>query len=242
MHATSLLESFSQLDDPRSRRGIRHPFAGMVVLMLLGMLARIREMEVLVRWASIHWDQLKEPLGFDRDEPPCATTISRTLAQCSVSEFQTALATWLQNCLAAMPSEGVVAVDGKTAKQGLDDNGRPLHMLNAFVHDLQAVVGQWSTGAEKTNEPALLRRHLQALLDTYPMLQLITGDAIFAQRPLAALICKKNRDYLLQIEANQGDTLDALELCFAQAAERTPAAETTEKKGRTRKPVVSGWI
>jgi hypothetical protein len=242
VHTETLLDAFFQLDDPRCRRGVRHPFAGMVVLMLLGMLARIREMEVLVRWAGIHWDELKEPLGFDRDEPPCATTISRTLAQCSVFEFQTALDIWLRNCLAETPSEGVVAVDGKTAKQGLDDNGRPLHMLNAFVHDLQAVVGQWSTGAEKTNEPTLLRHHLQALLDTYPMLRLITGDAIFAQRPLAELICKKNRDYLLQIEANQGDTLDALEHCFAQAAERMPAAETTEKKGRCRKPVVYGWI
>jgi len=242
VHAATLLDSFSQLDDPRCRRGVRHPFAGIVVLMLLGMLARIREMEVLVRWASVHWDQLKGPLGFDRDEPPCATTISRTLAQCQVADFQTALATWLQNCLAETPSEGVVAVDGKTAKQGRDDNGRPLHMLNAFVHDLQAVVGQWSTGAEKTNEPTVLRRHLQALLDTYPMLRLITGDAIFAQRPLAELICARQRDYLLQIEANQGDTLDALECCFSQATERPPAAETTEKKGHCRKPVVYGWI
>lgn len=242
MHTATLLDAFSQLEDPRCRRGVRHPFAGIVVLMLLGMLARIREMEVLVRWATVHWDQLKGPLGFDREEPPCATTISRALAQCSVSEFQAALDVWLQNCLAELPSEGVLAVDGKTAKQGLDENGRPLHMLNAFVHDLQVVVGQWSTGAEKTNEPTLLRHHLQELLDTYPMLRLITGDAIFAQRPLIELIRAKNRDYLLQIKANQGDTLDALQHCFAQAAQRLPAAETTEKKVGFRKPVVSGWI
>ena len=68
----SLLQAFSRLEDPRCRRGVRHPFAGMVVLMLLGMLARIREMEVLVRWATVHWDQLREALGFDRDQPPCA--------------------------------------------------------------------------------------------------------------------------------------------------------------------------
>lgn len=231
MQAITLLEAFSQFDDPRSPRGVRHPFSGIVALMLLGMLARIREMEVLVRWAAVNWDQLKEPLGFDRDEPPCATTLSRTLAKCTVAQFQAAFALWLQNCLAEAPTAGVVAVDGKTAKAALDDNGRPLHMLNAFVHDLQAVVGQWSTGAEKTNEPTLLRRHLAELLQTYPMLRLITGDAIFAQRPLAELICSRGRDYLLQIEANQGDTLDALEHCFAQASQRPPAAETVEKKG-----------
>lgn len=231
MQAATILEAFSQLDDPRSPRGVRHPFSSIVVLMLLGMLARIREMEVLVRWAAVNWDELKEPLGFDRDEPPCATTLSRTLAKCTVAEFQAVFAIWLQNCLSQAPTAGVMAVDGKTAKAALDDNGRPLHMLNAFVHDVQAVVGQWSTGAEKTNEPTLLRRHLTELLETYPMLRLLTGDAIFAQRPLAELICKRGCDYLLQIEANQGDTLDALEHCFAQASRRLPAAETVEKKG-----------
>ena len=240
MHTKTLLAAFFRLEDPRSRRGIRHPFAGIVVLTLLGMLARIREMEVLVRWATTHWDQLQEPLGFDRDRPPRATTISRALAQCSVGDFQEAPSTRLCDCLA--DSEGILAVDGKTAKQGLDENGRPLHTLNAFAHDLQAVVGQWSTGAEKTNEPTLLRHHLEELLDTYPMSRSITGDAIFAQRPLAELICAKNCDYLLQIKANQGDTLDALQHCFAQATDRPPAAETTEKKGRSRKRVVCGSI
>lgn len=244
MHAATLLEAFSQLEDPRSSRGIRHPFAGIVVLMLLGMLARIREMEVLVRWAEIHWDQLKEPLGFDRDAPPCATTISRTLAQCQVADFQAVLNTWLPTCLAETSLAGTVAVDGKTAKQGIDSDGHPLHMLNAFVHDLQVVVGQWSTGVEKTNEPTLLRQHLKQLLETYPMLRLLTGDAFFAQRPLVELICARGCDYLLQVKANQGDTLEALEHCFAKATERPPAAETTEKKGPSRKPVVYGsiWI
>ncbi len=95
MRTATLLEAFSQLDDPRCLRGVRHPFAGIVVLMLLGMLARIREMEVKIRWATVHWDQLQGPLGFDREEPPCATMISRTLAKCRVADFQTVLAVCL---------------------------------------------------------------------------------------------------------------------------------------------------
>ena len=59
MSATaSLLEVFSQLDDPRKPRGVRHPFAGSVSLALLGMLARIGEMEVLVRWAKAFWQSM----------------------------------------------------------------------------------------------------------------------------------------------------------------------------------------
>ena len=241
MQFESILQSFSQLSDPRFARGVRHPFGGMVGLVMLGMLARIREMEVLVRWATTHWSELKEPLGFTRDQPPCATTISRSLAQCKVKDFQGTLTCWLQHCLSEEPNQGVVAVDGKTAKQGLEGD-RPLHMLNAFVHNLQAVVGQWSTGAEKTNEPTLLRYHLEELLELYPMLRLITGDAIFAQRPLTELICARGCNYLFQIKANQGDTLDALEHCFAEAGSRTPAAETENKKGSCGKFAVCGSI
>jgi len=242
MSATAnLLEVFSRLDDPRKARGVRHPFASIVALMLLGMLARIREMEVLVRWATVHWDSLREPLGFDRDVPPCATTISRTLAKCSVEEFQTALTQWLRHHVAE-GSEGVFAVDGKTTKQGIDSDGNPLHMVNAFVHDVQAVVGQWSTGDDKTNEPALFRRKLQGLLVSYPMLQLITGDAIFAQRPLIKMIRKLGKDYLFQVKGNQGDTIDALENCFAKATERQPAAQMEEKRGLCESSVVYGWI
>lgn len=142
MHAATLLEAFSRLDDPRCARGVRHPFAGMVVLTLLGMLARIREMEVLVRWAAIHGDRLRAPLGFGRDEPPCATTISRTLAKRRGAEFQAALSVWLQACLAEKTTEGVVAVDGKTAKQGLD--GDPLQRLNVFAHIPELLALQFS--------------------------------------------------------------------------------------------------
>ena len=242
MSATaSLLEVFSSLDDPRKARGVRHPFAGIVTLTLLGMLAKIREMEVLVRWATVHWDLLREPLGFDRDQPPCATTISRTLAKCSVEDFQAALNHWLRHHVAEN-SEGVVAVDGKTAKQGIDNDGNPLHMLNALVHDVRAVVGQWSTGDDKTNEPSIFRRKLRGLLVDYPMLQLITGDAIFAQRPLIKMIRSLGRDYLFQVKGNQGDTLDALENCFAKATERPPAAQMDEKRGLCVSSVVYGWI
>jgi hypothetical protein len=239
--AQSLLHAFSGLQDPRSPRGVRHPFAGVVTLALLGMLARIRELEVLARWATAHWDKLREALGFDRDQPPCATTISRTLAKCRVAEFQAAFADWLQTFVNDVSTHGVAAVDGKTSKQGIDDNGSPLHMLHVFLHDLQTVVAQWSTGAQ-TNEPVVLRRHLEELLTSYPMLRLFTGDALFAQRPLLELLCNHGRDYLLQVEANQGNTLDALQHCFAQAGSRAPAAETTNKRGLSKKRAACGSI
>ena len=44
--------------------------------------------------ARMHWSILKERLGFIRDHPPHAITISRTLSSVSYEELQEALTGW----------------------------------------------------------------------------------------------------------------------------------------------------
>ena len=225
----SLAQVFSRIEDPRARRGVRHPLSGMLALVFLGLLGRIREMAVLERWARAHWDQLREPLGFDRDAPPVATTISRSIAGCSVGEFSRAFLEWLQPFL---PDESfAVAVDAKTSCQGLDVDGQPVQLVNVLVHELKLVIGQWSVHGEKTNEPRVLMNHLAELREQFPLLRLITGDAIYATRPLAEALLDENCDYLVQIKANQKDLRDAAEHCLGDAYIRKPAAQTTEKRG-----------
>jgi DDE_Tnp_1-associated len=222
---------FRQVSDPRKPRGVRHPFQGMVALVFLGLLARITEMAVLVRWAAAHWDELQEPLGFARDKPPCDTTISRSLAQLSLAEFRKAFSCWLQSTLEGRPTRWVAAIDGKTCRQGLAADGSPVQMLNVFLQQMKLALDAWSIGGDKTNEPGSLQRHLTELLTAYPALGLLTGDAIFTQRPLLELLKTHGCDYLFQVKANQPDVLDALKTCFAEAAMRRPAHETTEKRG-----------
>ena len=229
-HLHSLAQVFGQVQDFRDPRGRRHPLPALLALVFLGLLARIREMAVLQRWAETHWDQLREPLGFTHPERPHATTISRALAHCSLADFSQAFLIWVrQTLLSNTPL--TIAVDGKTSCQGLDAEGQPVQMLTAFVHQLKVVVGQWSVRGEKTNEPTALHRHLPELLENFPLLRLVTGDAIFAQRPLAKALLAENCDYLMQIKGNQGDTLDALKACLGNAHDDPPAAQTAEKKG-----------
>ena len=226
----SLASVFARVQDRRARRGVRHPLNSLLALVFLGLLARIREMAVLQRWVELHWPELKGPLGFTRDERPHATTISRALAACTVGEFSQAFLLWLSR---AEPLGGplTAAVDAKTSCQGHDAEGRPVQMLTALVHGLKLSIGQWSVTGEKTNEPTALRNHLSELLEQFPLLRLITGDALYAQRPLAAALQDRNCDYLVQIKANQSDILDVSKACLGNAHERRPAAETVEKKG-----------
>lgn len=225
----SLVEVFAQVPDPRKPRGVRHPLQGMLALVFLGLLARIREMAVLQRWAEAHWDQLQEPLGFERDQPPHATTISRAIAGCELGKFAEAFRDWMKTVVPEVPLH--VAVDAKTSCQGIGADGRPVQLLTVLVHDLKLVLGQWSVHGEKTNEPQVLQNHLAELQAHFPLLKLITGDAIYAQRPLAEALLDENCDYLLQIKGNQKDIQDALVNCLGAAHERKPAAQTSEKKG-----------
>jgi hypothetical protein len=108
-------------------------------------------------------------------------------------------------------------------------------MLNVFLQRVKVALDQWSVGGDKTNEPGSLKTHLTELLRAYPALQLLTGDAIYAQRPLLEILQQHGCDYLFQVKANQPDMLDALETCFSQVSPVRPAHEVTEKRGSIKK-------
>jgi DDE_Tnp_1-associated len=235
----SLAEALRSVPDTRKARGQRHPFAGLLTLSFLGCLCRRTELAVLQRWAEDNWEVLREPLGFTRDKPPHATTLSRTLAPVDREAVQTAFVAWLGDALLALPLE-TAAVDGKTSKQGHDKDGDPIHTLNVFVHDLKVTLAQWPVTDEKATEPEVLKAHLDDLLARYPGLSLFTADAIFCQRPLAALIIEAARHYLFAVKDNQPDMMEAMHTTFDSAEPSTADAQTREKRGPWSKPVGCG--
>lgn len=228
--ALTLLTALQSLTDPRCRRGVRHPFAAVLALTFLGLLCRQTDFATIARWAQAHWEALRKPLGFTRRYAPHATTLTRITARYSLAEFHNALCRWLATLLAQEPVR-TAAVDGKTSKQGHDADGDPIHVLNVFAHDARLCLAQWAVGDGKETEPEVLKAHLSELFAAYPTLRLLTGDALFCQRPLARLIVDAGRDYLFAIKDNQPDLLEATQTAFAGATPETADAGTREKKG-----------
>jgi hypothetical protein len=226
-----LLHALHTLSDPRARRGVRFPFGSLVALLLLGLLCRQSDFTSIARWARRHWDKLRPALGCAAGRAaPHATTLSRACDLLSVSQFQHLLLRWLASFLDPATFRAA-AVDGKTSKQTNDADGDPLHILNVFIHDVKVCLGQWAVGDGKDTEPEVLKAHLGELFDRYPALQLLTGDAIFAQRPLARLITEQGRHYLVAIKDNQPDLHETARTAFAEATAQTADAGTREKKG-----------
>ena len=147
----SLFGCLEQVADPR---GVRHPFQAILRLTLLGLVCGQTTMAHIALFARLHWPVLKEPLGFVRDHPPHATTISRTLAGVPCEQLQGALTGWVARVVA--DQEMQASVDGKWAKQSEDAQGNPLVMVNVLAHDLRLCLAQWPA-SEKRYEPAVLR-------------------------------------------------------------------------------------
>jgi DDE_Tnp_1-associated len=226
----TLLAALQSLTDPRRRRGVRHPFAAVLALTFLGLLCRQTDFATIARWAKAHWPALQPALGFTRRYAPHATTLARVTALYSLTEFQNALCHWLASLLAREPVL-TAAVDGKTSKQGHDADGDPIHVLNVFAHEARLCLAQWAVGDGKETEPEVLKAHLGELFAAYPSLHLLTGDALFCQRPLARLIVEAGRAYLFAVKDNQPDLLEAAQTAFADATPETADAGTREKKG-----------
>jgi hypothetical protein len=153
------------------------------------------------------------------------------LRKLSLADLQAAFAEFLNAILTQTPL--AAAVDGKVAKQMKDEDGEAILMLNVFAQTLKLHLASWSVHGDKTNEPGCLKNHLEELFTLYPCLKLLTGDAIYAQRPLLEAIQEYHRDYLVQVKENQGRVFEQMKLTFEDAPEQIPADRRIGKKRGT---------
>jgi hypothetical protein len=205
----------------------------LLAVIFLGLLSRQSDFASIARWAKRHWAALKPAFGLTRAYAPHETTYSRAAALFSVQEFRAALTRWLAGAMSAAPT--TAAVDGKTSKQADDDDGDPIHVLNVFAHQAHACLADWPVGSTGT-EPEVLKAHLDELFAAWPSLRVLTGDAVFCQRPLARAIIGAGRDYVLAIKDNQPDLLETARTAFAGATVESAGAVVCEKSaGRSRR-------
>jgi hypothetical protein len=172
--------------------------------------------------------QLLIALEFPRPRSPSVPTLSRVLGKTKGSDLQKALARWMRGLVDSGRKQklcAVASVDGKTSRS------TGIHMLNVFLHDVQQVLWQVPVEAKK-NEISAFKQALSAMLENYPFLQIITGDAMFAGAPLCSDLIEHGRHYLFAIKGDQKHLYEKLELVFAPQIARAakPDAVTGEKK------------
>lgn len=230
--AASLLACLGRIPDARKARGVRYAQGPLLALCVVAFICGRQNLTQIHRFARDH-PELLLPLGFARRRAPSVPTLSRVLGSVPVAALQGALSDWLGGLVDSVRQRRrcrVGAVDGKTSRAA------GVHVLNVFLHDVERVAWQTAVGA-KANEISALRGSLRELLRAYPFLQILTGDAMFAGRPLCAELIEHGRHYVFQIKADQKDLLEKMGLVFAGRLQRAvdPARLSGEKKRRLRR-------
>lgn len=200
-----LQECLAKIPDPRRARGKVHPLEAVLSLAVLGLMARCRSLSDISRWGKLH-PELVAGLGLRRR--PSVATLSRLLRQVSVAAVRRSLLefAWrLNEGRSGHNGLRVVALDGKTLR-GAWENGQQLHLLEAFAHQgalaLDQVVVQGALG-----EVAAAQAWVEQVAQELPGLEILTGDALFAQRDLCQAIVDGHRDYLLKLKKTSGPSM-----------------------------------
>jgi DDE_Tnp_1-associated/Transposase DDE domain len=219
MPLLSLVEVFTAVPDPRSRRGRRFPLSSILCLLTLGLLLGRTSLDAIVRLGHDYGPSLLLALGFPRTRLPAKSTLSRLLRRLDPTAVEQCLARWI----GARWPEGVdhLCLDGKTLRGSREGEIPGQHLVSAYAPQVQAVLGQLRVDAKTNEHKAALQ-----LLGILPVAgKVVTGDAIFCQRDLAQAVIDQGGDYVFFVKANQPGLEIDVQAGFAfEAAARSIAA------------------
>lgn len=184
-----LVEVFAGVRDWRKSSGKRYEIGTVLTLVFLALLSGENSVRGIARWVKEQRWRVSRALGMKRSRVPGYETIRTVLRDLAIAELEAGLQHWAGQVAQAYQVERWpgVALDGKTLRGSREGEQAAVHLLSAFVHELELVLGQQVVGS-KTNEIPMAREVLEKLaLEGV----LITCDALHTQRETAALIVEK---------------------------------------------------
>lgn len=207
-------EHFASLPDPRVPRCRRHALLDILVIALLSLLCGGRGWEDMQAFALAKHDWLKERLGLSLEGGiPTDDTFRRVFAALDPDAFETCFRAWV-TALCHNARAQHIHLDGKVMRHSFDTatGQRAVHLVRAWASELRLVLGSVAIDDKSNEIPAV--RQLLRLLDLRGAL--VTADAEHCQRETAALIVKREGDYLLSLKANQPHLLEDVSGCMAR--------------------------
>lgn len=201
-----LREQLAGVTDQRKARGTVHPLVGVLGLSVLVLMAGGRSMSDISRYGKAHPEVLP-PLGLRRS--PSVATLSRVLRQVSIAELRRALAGFAVELVRRREvALDVVAVDGKWLR-GTWEGGRQAHLLHVFAQDAKLALEQQQVenGNGQGSEWDVARRWMETLVQDFPSLAILTGDAAFAESDLCAAIVAAERDFVFRLKKTRNASI-----------------------------------
>ncbi|HOS93127.1 MAG TPA: transposase family protein [Armatimonadota bacterium] len=140
----SLVQVFTGVPDPRSRRGVRHALPVVLTVAAAAVLAGARSLLAIGEWvAEADRDALSQ-LGIGVDVVlSTESTIRRTLAGLDADDLDARLGAWMATRVGQVAGRRVIAVDGKNMRGAVADGVMP-HLLAVLDHQHRVVLSSGS--------------------------------------------------------------------------------------------------
>jgi predicted transposase YbfD/YdcC len=236
---SSLYTLVGEVPDPRLPRGLRHPIADVLFIILVAVLAGAEDAEAVEDFAYHHEDWFRERCGL-RHGIPSQDTYLRVLAAMEPRAFGEAFERWVAEVW-GVPAERHVAIDGKSLRRSFDRAAgqSAVHSVAAFASEQGLVLSQVTVN-KKENEIVAIPRLLR-LIDLNGAT--VTIDAMGCQTAIAGAIVDAGGDYILQVKDNHPTLRGQIAEFFADAnrtkrplddpaPEMEEAVETDSSHGR----------
>ena len=210
----ALYRSLQQVKDRRKRRGVRYPLAEILMIGILAKLAGQTSSRAIAEWADLRKRELSQLFALQRKTMPHYSTWSRLLGRAvDPDEVEELLGRFFAKQLHQRPQPGErhLCLDGKTLRGTIPiGSSQGVHLLAAYLPKEGVVLAQVqvsTSGSEVSAAPLLL-----ATLDLRGTV--VSGDAIFASRPLSLTILQAKGEYLWMVKENQKQMYQDIQTLF----------------------------
>jgi len=208
----TLQEVFSQIKDERRGPARKHDLQEMIVMAICAVLCGCDGWVDIADWCEGEESWLKTFLVL-RHGTPSHDTFGDVFRVLDGDVFEACFRQWIASIVGVV--EGVIALDGKTARGSRDGPNTALHLVSAYATALGVSLGQEGS-AGKGNELEATK----ALLDTLVLKGcIVTLDALGCQTDVAEQIVARGGDYVLAVKGNQKHLSEAIVEFFTTAEE-----------------------
>ncbi|MDQ6755086.1 MAG: ISAs1 family transposase [Actinomycetota bacterium] len=195
--SVSLRAALEKVPVPRGRRGVRYPFAGLLLILVCAVFSAAQSLTMIAEGAR---HAARTGSLFASGRVPSLATIHRLAAQIDPVALDDAVCAWVRDQTGGRGTRPVVAVDGKEARGAKNGGGTRVFLMAALDHATGTVIGQESIG-EKTNEIPHFATLMGRLGDLSGVT--ITADALHTQREHAEYLNGRGAHYVLTVKKNQ---------------------------------------
>lgn len=181
----SLLEALMRVPDPRGRQGRRYQLASVLAMAVCAMACGARSLYAIAQWGKAHRQMVCEALGIKRLSTPFHPQLHRIFAGLEAEKFEAVLGRWLAE--RGLKRGQGIALDGKTLRGIHGEEIAGVHLISAFAHQRGIVLAQRAAPGKGQELEAV-----RAVLESLDLKgQIVTGDALLAQRDICRTIKQK---------------------------------------------------